>query len=245
MLLIIDCCCKSSLSCSVYSTSFTFVMHVLIMSWNVFLDCFVLSSRLYCRFWLFYFIRCSLLCMYLLVWVLLWHEFCYGGVVNPTSSLKPLPLPSLHISFTPNWKHCSLANPILIHCFPHTSLPVSTPSTIHHSRLTVCLPAWLSGSWPLPIDFVLVKRLWISWFLRFCGRSWNQEFTITMYMWIPSLISVVQPSCSFPSGHLFSATHWISNMLSCQWGVTLAKASYTQPLLDTLCFVLMVLQESL
>src|SRR6218665_2527371 len=27
-----------------------------------------------------------------------------------------------------------------------SSLPVSTPNTIHHSRLTVCLPACLSGS---------------------------------------------------------------------------------------------------
>ena len=45
-----------------------------------------------------------------------------------------------------------------------------------------CLPAWLSGSWPLPIDVILVKRLWISWFLRlrFCGRSRNLEFTITI-----------------------------------------------------------------
>ena len=37
-------------------------------------------------------------------------------------------------------------------------------------------------SWPLPNDFVLVKRLWISWFpqLRFCGRSRNLEFTSTI-----------------------------------------------------------------
>src|SRR6218665_1205871 len=27
-----------------------------------------------------------------------------------------------------------------IHRHPHTYLPVSTPNTIHHSRLTVCLP---------------------------------------------------------------------------------------------------------
>ena len=27
------------------------------------------------------------------------------------------------------------------HHHPHASLPVSTPNTIHHSRLTVCLPA--------------------------------------------------------------------------------------------------------
>src|SRR6218665_2474119 len=38
------------------------------------------------------------------------------------------------------FKHCSLANPILIHHHPHTSLPISTPSIIHHSRLTICLP---------------------------------------------------------------------------------------------------------
>ena len=35
--------------------------------------------------------------------------------------------------------HCSLANPIPIHPLPLTSFPVSTPNTIHHSRLTVCL----------------------------------------------------------------------------------------------------------
>ena len=29
---------------------------------------------------------------------------------------------------------------IVIHRLPHTSLPVSTPSTIYHSRLIVCLP---------------------------------------------------------------------------------------------------------
>jgi len=34
-----------------------------------------------------------------------------------------------------------------------TSLPVSTPNTIHYSRLTVRL----SGSDPLPIDFVLLS----------------------------------------------------------------------------------------
>ena len=35
---------------------------------------------------------------------------------------------------------------------------VSTPNTIHHNRLTVCLPDSLDLD-PLPIDFVLVKRL--------------------------------------------------------------------------------------
>jgi len=40
----------------------------------------------------------------------------------------------------------------------------------------------LSALNDLPIDFVLLKRLWISWFLRLrlCGRSRNQEFMITI-----------------------------------------------------------------
>ena len=48
-------------------------------------------------------------------------------------------------------------------------------------RLFACLPQF----WPLPIDFVLVNRLWVNWFLRlrFCGRSRNQNFTITIRLW--------------------------------------------------------------
>jgi len=40
----------------------------------------------------------------------------------------------------------------------------------------------LSGSDPLPINFVLDKHPWMSWFprLRFCGRCRNIEFTITI-----------------------------------------------------------------
>src|SRR6218665_925406 len=77
-------------------------------------------------------------------------------------------------------KHCSSTNPILIHHLLPSSLPVSTPSTVYHSRLTVCLPD--SGFDPLPIDFVWNKRLWIIWFprLHFCGRCRNLEFTITI-----------------------------------------------------------------
>jgi len=54
--------------------------------------------------------------------------------------------------------------------------PVSTPNTIHQSRLIV----WLSGFYPLPIHFVLDKLLWISWFPRlcFCGRCRNLEIAI-------------------------------------------------------------------
>jgi len=50
---------------------------------------------------------------------------------------------SFHGSFTPNWKHYSLANPILVHPFPCTSLPVSTPNTIDHSRLSASLTLWI------------------------------------------------------------------------------------------------------
>jgi len=48
--------------------------------------------------------------------------------------------------------------------------------------ILIVLPAWFSGPDPLLIDFVLDKRLWISWFpwLRFCGRCRNLEFTITI-----------------------------------------------------------------
>src|SRR6218665_1589271 len=41
---------------------------------------------------------------------------------------------------------------------PHTSLPVSTPNTIHHFCLTSCLYDSLDLR-PLPIDFVLSRRL--------------------------------------------------------------------------------------
>src|SRR6218665_851212 len=50
----------------------------------------------------------------------------------------------------------SLANLILIHRHPHTSLPISTPSTIHHSRLSVCLPACLD------LDRCLSILFWLS-----------------------------------------------------------------------------------
>src|SRR6218665_3395007 len=44
------------------------------------------------------------------------------------------------LAISPHLFHSKLKTLLLIHRLPHTSLPVSTPSTIHHSRLTVCLP---------------------------------------------------------------------------------------------------------
>ena len=100
---------------------------------------------------------------------------CNKYLTHPTNELKPLPLPSLHSSFTQNWKHCSSAMPILINSFPLTS-ELQTPSTID-VRLSDCLPLWR----PAVYRFVLVKLLRISWFprLRFCGRCGNLEFTIS------------------------------------------------------------------
>src|SRR6218665_475384 len=50
-------------------------------------------------------------------------------------------------------KHCSSTNPFLNHPLHPTSLPVSTPNTIHHSRLTVCLPDSLNLTRCLSILF--------------------------------------------------------------------------------------------
>ena len=58
-------------------------------------------------------------------------------------------------SFTPKWKRCSLSNPMLFHPLPRTSLPISTPNTIHLSRLTVCLPDSLDLDRCLSILFSL------------------------------------------------------------------------------------------
>jgi len=63
----------------------------------------------------------------------------------------------------------------ILFSLPPSPSQLQTPSTIAD---------WLSGSDPLPIDFVLDQRLWISCFprLRFYGRCRNLEFTITITM---------------------------------------------------------------
>jgi len=60
-------------------------------------------------------------------------------------------------------------------CLP----PHLSSNTIHH--LTVYLPDSLDFD-PLPIDFVMVKRLWISWFpqLCSCGLCRNLEIMTTI-----------------------------------------------------------------
>jgi len=78
-----------------------------------------------------------------------------------------------------NWKRCLQQIPSWP---PIASFKISISNTNHHSRPTVCLPDSLALD-PLPVDFVLVKCLWISWFTRFrlCERCRNLEFTKTIY----------------------------------------------------------------
>jgi len=112
-------------------------------------------------------------------------------LTHPTKSPKLHLSLSLHRSFTRNWKHCFLTNPILNPTLLPAYLSVSTPNTIHLSRLPVCLPDSLDFD-PLPIDFVFIERLWISWFprLRFCGRCRSYEFTITITITLKRPLSV-------------------------------------------------------
>src|SRR6218665_35374 len=84
------------------------------------------------------------------------------------NSPKPHLLLSLHSSFTPNLKHCSSTNPILISPLPPTSLPVSTPNTIHHSRLTACLPDSLD----------LTRCLSILFWISACEYAGSHDFAI-------------------------------------------------------------------
>jgi len=86
-------------------------------------------------------------------------------------------------------KHCSLASPILIHRLLRTSLTVSTPCTIHPNCLTDCLPASLT-LWILTAAyrFCLVKRLWISWFLRLRVQKFMITITIKRIGFIKCLI---------------------------------------------------------
>ena len=59
-------------------------------------------------------------------------QYCNKYLTHPTNELKSLPLPSLLSSFTPNWKHCYLANLILTHPLRHTSIP-SGLNPKHHT----------------------------------------------------------------------------------------------------------------
>src|SRR6218665_999205 len=86
------------------------------------------------------------------------RQLCGNYLTHPTNSPKPQPLLSLHSSFTPNLNHCSSTNPILICPLLPTSLPVSTPNTIHHSLLTVYLPDSLD----------LTRCLWILFWTSAC-----------------------------------------------------------------------------
>jgi len=98
-------------------------------------------------------------------------------LTHPTNSPKPHPLLSFHSSFTPNLKHCSSTNAILIHPLLPTSLPVSTPNNIHHSRLTVYLPDSLDLTWCLSILFWTIA----------CEQAGSRDFAFVGPVEIPSL----------------------------------------------------------
>ena len=106
-----------------------------------------------------------------------WEQAPFGRCLWSTPSYELTQTSPLAInSFTPNWKKLLFSK-----SFPYYSFVVSTPNTINHSRLTVCLPDSLDLD-PLPIDVVLIKRMWTGWFPRlpFSGCCWNREFTITI-----------------------------------------------------------------
>src|SRR6218665_1193746 len=80
-------------------------------------------------------------------------------LTHPTNSPKPHPLLSLHSSLIHSKLNTSLqTNPILICPLPPTSLRVSTPNTIHHSPLTVCLADSLDLTRCLSILFWISDR---------------------------------------------------------------------------------------
>src|SRR6218665_356936 len=105
------------------------------------------------------------------------RQHCDNYLTHPTNSPKPHPLLSLHSPFTPDLKHCSSTNPILICPLLPTSLPASTPNTIHHSRLSVCLPASLDLTRCLSI---------LSW-ISACERAVSRDFAFVGAVEISSL----------------------------------------------------------
>src|SRR6218665_2199316 len=92
--------------------------------------------------------------------------FLENYLIHPTNSPNPHPWLCLHSSFTPSLKYCSPTNPILIHPLIPTSIPVSTPNTLYHSRLTVCLLDSLN----------LTRCLSILFWTRACEYSGSQHF---------------------------------------------------------------------
>jgi len=97
------------------------------------------------------------------------RQHCDKYLTHPTNSPKPHLLQSLHSSFTPNWKHCSLANPIQFILFFISPSPpqLQTPSTIA-IWLSACLTLWI---WP--------DAYWFC----FWQASVNKLFPATSLLW--------------------------------------------------------------
>jgi len=89
------------------------------------------------------------------------------------------------LAISPQLFHSKLKVLLLNKSYPDSSSsPHLSPSQLQTpSTIAACLPAWLSGYWPAAYRCLCwSKRLWMSWFPRprFCGRSRNLEFTITI-----------------------------------------------------------------
>ena len=129
------------------------------------------------------------------------HQHCDKYLKHPTNLPKPHLLLSLHSSFIPNWKHCSSTNPILIHPILPTSIPVSTPNTIHHSCLTVCLPDSLDLTRCLSILFwkaPMNKLVPMSHDFAFVGAIEISSLRLRCGTWDPS-------GCDFKFSHISKA----------------------------------------
>jgi len=89
-----------------------------------------------------------------------------------------------------------------IHSFIHCAYVSAYIYLYTHACITLDLD-------PLPNDFVLHKRLWISWFprLRFCGRCRNLEFTITMYMHTDTCRKLTRPP-GYQAMHPVALIRW-------------------------------------
>ena len=90
---------------------------------------------------------CMHACIFVCIYVLCRCMYIGLGVALSTvrSCIFVYRSPSLYRSFTPKWRHCSSTNPILIHPFLPTFLPVSTPNPIAVWLLSACLTLC---SWP-------------------------------------------------------------------------------------------------
>jgi len=115
---------------------------------------------------------CSLAACVDIAMVTILQQWCRLHYTHPTNSTKPHLLLSIHSSFPQKLKTLLFNKSY----FDQSSYPYLPPclNSKHHS-----LPD--SGSEPLPIDFVLDKRLWISWLLPALFPIFSSSFPIVFW----------------------------------------------------------------